>query len=112
MKKLCVLLAVVMVFAVCAAAFADKEERYTREESARRGIKLLSVAEAKAIAAKQIGKNNITYNEVELKEKSEDYPNAENFRPVYKIECRAGRDEYDVVVDAVTGQVLKFKLDN
>ena len=92
--------------------FADREERHVRDESAKRGIKLLSVAEAKAIAAKRLGSKNISYKEVELEEESGDYPNAENFRPVYKIECYAGRDEYDIVVDAVTGQVLKFKLDD
>ena len=112
MKKLCALLAFVMVLTVCAAAFADREEHYTREEAAKRGLKLLSVAEAKAIAAKQLGSDNITYKDVELEEESGDYPNAENFRPVYKLECRVGRDEYDVVVDAVTGQVLKCKLDD
>ena len=112
MKKLCALLAVIMVFAVCAAAFADREEQYTREEAVKRGLKLLSVAEAKAVAAKQLGSNNLIYKDVELEEESDDYPNAENFRPVYKIECRAGRSEYDIVVDAVTGEVLKCKLDD
>ena len=112
MKKLCVLLAVVMMIAVCAPVLADREEQFTREEAARRGIKLLSVEEAKAVAAKQLGSENIRYKEVELEEESDDYPNAENFRPVYKIECYAERDEYDIVVDAVTGQVMKCKLDD
>ena len=112
MKKLCVLLAVVMVLVLACGAFADREEQYTREESAKRGLKLLGVDEAKAIAAKQLGSDNIRYKEVELEEESDDYPNAERFRPVYKIECYAGRDEYNVVVDAVTGEVLKCKLDD
>ena len=111
MKKLCVLLAV-MILAVCGQAFADREEQFTREEAARRGVKLLSVEDVKAIAAKRLGSENIRYKDVELEEESDDYPNAEKFRPVYKIECYAGRDEYDIVVDAVTGQVLKFKLDD
>ena len=50
--------------------------------------------------------------DLELEEESDDYPNGTNFRPVYKVECVSGRDEYDVVVDAVTGEILKFKLDD
>ena len=88
-------------------AFAHSHIMHTQS-----GIKLLSVEEAKAVAAKQLGSENIRYKEVELEEESDDYPNAENFRPVYKIECYAERDEYDIVVDAVTGQVLKCKLDD
>ena len=37
---------------------------------------------------------------------------SDGFRPVWELEFRAGRDEYDVHVDAVTGQVLKFELDD
>ena len=112
MKKLCVLFAVMLVLAVCGGAFADREERYVREEAARRGIKLLTVAEAREIAVESIGTGNVRVKEVELEDEHDDYPNAERFRPVYKVECVSGRDEYDVDIDAVTGRVLKVKLDD
>ena len=32
--------------------------------------------------------------------------------PVYKIECFSGGKEYDVEIDAVTGKVLKCKIDD
>ena len=117
MKKICVLLAAVVVLGVFGQAFAhegrhDYEEQYVIEEAARRDIKLLSAAEARNIAAKRIGAENIRFKEIELEDEHDDYPNAERFRPVYKIECYSGRDEYDIEIDAVTGNILKFKLDD
>ena len=117
MKKLCLLLAAIIVLGIFGQAFAhdhhhDHEEQYVIEEAARRDIKLLTSAEAKDIAAKRIGSGSITFREIELEDEHDDYPNAERFRPVYKIECYSGRDEYDIEIDAVTGNILKFKLDD
>lgn len=116
MKKLCVLMAVVLVMMMCVSGFAherhDHEERYIREEAARRNITLITESEAKAIAARLFGSKNVRFDEVELDEESDGYPNAERFRPVYQIECKVGRDEYDVDIDAVTGEVLKFERDD
>ena len=116
MKKICVLLAAVIVLGIFGQAFAhdhhDHEEQYVIEEAARRDIKLLSAAEARDIAAKRIGSGNVRFKDVELEDEHDDYPNAERFRPVYKIECYSGRDEYDIEIDAVTGKILKFKLDD
>ena len=104
MKKICVLLAAVVVLGVFGQAFAhegrhDHEEQYVIEEAARRDIK-------------RIGAENVRFKEIELEDEHDDYPNAERFRPVYKIECYSGRDEYDIEIDAVTGKILKFKLDD
>ena len=113
MKKLCMLLAAVVVLGVFGQAFAHgREEQYVIEEAARRDIKLLSAAEARNIAAKRIGAENVRFKEIELEDEHNDYHNAERFRPVYKIECYSGRDEYDIEIDAVTGKILKFKLDD
>ncbi|MBQ7221672.1 MAG: PepSY domain-containing protein [Synergistaceae bacterium] len=112
MKKLCALLIGVIVLNVCGGAFADHEGRYVREEAARRNIALLTEREAREIAAETLGTESFRVKELELEDESDDYPNAENFRPVYKLECVSGRDEYDIEIDAVTGKVLKFELDD
>ena len=116
MKKLCAVLAAVMLLAMCGSAFAlrhmDREEKYVRDEAARRGMKLLTVVEVREIAAKQFEAGNVSVKEVELEDEWDDYPNADRFRPVYKVECYVGRDEYDIDIDAVTGKVLKLKLDD
>ena len=117
MKKICMLLAAVIVLGVLGHALAhgdhhDHEEQYVIEEAARRDIKLISAAEAKEIAAKRLGSENIRFKEVELEDEHNDYPSPEKFRPVYKIECYVGHDEYDTEIDAVTGKILKFKLDD
>ena len=114
MKKLCALLMVSIVLGAAGMAFAhdDHEEQYVIEEAARRNIELLSAAEARELAAKQFKSGNVRFKEVELEDEHDDYPNAENFRPVYKIECYADGQEYDVEIDAVTGKVLKFKRDD
>ncbi len=74
-------------------------------------MKLISVEEAKSIAAKQIG-GDVSFRDVELEDEHDDYPGGGNFMPVYKLECFSGGKEYDVEIDAVTGKVLKCKLDD
>lgn len=112
MKKVLCALCVVLVLCFCGQALADREEQYVREESARRNITLIAPERAESIALDRIGKDGVRVKDLELEEESDDYPNGTNFRPVYKIECVSGRDEYDVVIDAVTGEILKFKLDD
>ncbi len=117
MKKICMLLAAIVVLGIVGQASAHPhhhhhEEQYVIEEASRRNITLLTQAEARNIAEKRIGKGKITFHDVELEDEHDDYPNTERFRPVYKIECYAGRDEYDIEIDAVTGEILKFKLDD
>ncbi|MBQ7216338.1 MAG: PepSY domain-containing protein [Synergistaceae bacterium] len=90
----------------------DRESQYVRQEAERRNIQLISTSEAEDIAAGRIRSGSITFKEIELEDEHDDYPNSERFRPVYKIECYSGRDEYDIEIDAVTGKILKFKLDD
>lgn len=112
MKKVLCALCVVMLLCLCGQALADREEQYVREEASRRNITLIAPERAERIALERIGKGGARVKDLELEEESDDYPNGTNFRPVYKIECVSGRDEYDIVVDAVTGEILKFRLDD
>lgn len=112
MKKFCALLTALILLVFCGESFADHEEQYVRTEAERRGVKLLSIEKAKEIAAERIGSGNIRFKDADLEEESDDYPNAQGFRPVYSFECISGSKEYDIEIDAVTGEVLKFKLDD
>ena len=95
---------------LCVGAFA--EERYVREEAARRNITLITLKEAEQIAMQQLKSRNFRFKESELEDEADDYPNAINFRPVYKFECKSEGREYEIEIDAVTGKVLKFERDD
>ena len=103
----------VILLVMSGLAFADyRESQYVRDEAVKRNMKLISESEAGEIALKQIGSNSARVKEIDLDNEADDYPNGTNFRPVYQIECISGLDEYDIDVDAVTGEVLKFKRDD
>lgn len=107
------LLLFVMLFVFSAPAFARNHEKYyVRDEAARRNLNLITIEQAKEIAAKQINSGNVRFKEIELEDEHEDYYNGSNFRPVYDIECVSGFTEYDMKIDAVTGEILKFKIDD
>ena len=109
-KLLCVLLVVAVMAGV---AFADgREERYVREEASRRGMTLITEEEAVRIARERIGDASARVKDADLEDEDDYYRSRDDFRPVWSLELRAGRDEYDVDVDAVTGEILKFKLDD
>lgn len=112
MKKLCVILAFVIALLVCGSAFAHDDFQYVIEEAARRDITLITEAQAREIAVKRVGRENTRVKEVDLDNEADDYPDGTNFRPVYQIECISGYDKFEVDIDAVTGQVLKFRLDD
>ena len=61
---------------------------------------------------KRLNSDNARVKEIELENEADDYPNGTNFRPVYQFECISGHDEYDIDIDAVTGEILKFKRDD
>ena len=112
-KTLCALVAMVMLVAFSAPALShDHEDRYVREEAARRNIKLLTLQEAQGIAAERIHERNVRFKDAELEDEADDYPNGSDFRPVWSLECLAGGQEYEIEIDAVTGEILKFKLDD
>ena len=111
--KLYALYALAVLLVISGAAFSgERESRYVREESARRNIALITESQAEEIALKRLNLDNARVKEIDLDNEADDYPNGTDFRPVYQIECAAGFDEYDVDVDAVTGEILKFKRDD
>ena len=112
-RKLLALVMFIAIIGVCAVSYAhDNDYRYTVEEAARRNIKLITEQQAKDIAAKKLAAQNVTFKEIDLDNEADDYPGVNNFRPVYSLECIANGQEYDFDIDAVTGEILKFKLDD
>ena len=109
MKKIFALLLLVLVITGC--AYAD-ESNFVREEASRRNMKLITLERVRAISSEKIGAKNVSFKEIELDNEADDYPNGTNFRPIYQVECFANGNEYDIDIDAVTGEILKFKLDD
>ena len=117
MKKIiCVILAVLALSGTALAHsmnYPDREEQFIREEASKRGMKLISPEEAVRIAKERIGGQNVRIKDVDLEDEDDYYYMAgTNFYPVWSIEAVSGRDEYDIHVDAVTGKILKFKIDD
>lgn len=110
-KKFLALLVFVLVFAFTAGAFAD-DSYYVREEAGRRNMNLISVERVKDIAAQRLNSSNLHFKKIELDNEADDYYNGSDFRPVYEFECYSNGLEYEFVVDAVTGDILKFKRDD
>lgn len=119
MKNKCLLMIMLLAFAViggmsCAAYADDDHDGYfVREEAARRHIHLISIDQAKRIAAQRIGSSNLRFKDIDLENEADDYPSPDYFRPVYKLECvTSSYREYEIDIDAVTGQVLKCRYDD
>ena len=113
MKKfLCAVMLV--IFALSGAAFSQSynEEAYVREEAARRNMKLITVEEAERIAEARINERGVRFKDADLEDEDDYYMGKTDFRPVWSLEAVANGQEYDIDVDAVTGEILKFKLDN
>ena len=74
-----------------------------------------SPQEIRSIVAEAISTPEQNINFVKIKPKYEDDYAPQNNGVslyVYKVEARANGLEYDVVVDAVSGKVLKVEIDN
>ena len=118
MKKiLCALMLVIV--AMSGVAFSHgghhhhgHEEQYVREEAARRNMKLITVDEAQRIAAERINESGVRFKDSDLEDEDDYYRGKTDFRPVWSLEAVANGQEYDIDVDAVTGEILKFKLDD
>ena len=82
------------------------------EFAARQNMKLITVERVHEIVSARLESKNIRFKEIELDNEADDYPNGSYFRPIYQVECFANGREYDIDVDAVTGEILKFKLDD
>ena len=111
MKK--ILCALLVVVTLSGAAFSQGyEETYVREEAAKRNMKLITVKEVQRIAIERVGKPGVTFKEIELEDEDDYYTAKGDFKPVWTLEAIAGGQQYEIDIDAVTGEVLKFKLDN
>ena len=116
MKKiLCVVVAVIMALSGVAFAHSvnhhDREEQYAREEAARRNMKLITLEEAQRIAADNIHERDVRFKDADLEDEDDYHRKLGDFRPVWSLEAVSGGQEYDIDIDAVTGEILKFKLD-
>ena len=114
-SKFLLLVTVIALVITCSASYArDNDYQYVIQEAARRNIRLITEQQAMDIAIKRFAPDTAHIKEIELDNEIDDYPtpHSENFRPVYSLECIANGQEYDLDIDAVTGEILKFKLDN
>ncbi len=109
-KILCALLIVAALSGVALAH--EHEERFVREEASRRNITLITLEEAKRIASERIHERGVRFKDADLEDEDDYYRGRNDFRPVWSLEAVAGGQEYDIDVDAVTGEILKFKLDD
>ena len=94
-KRICALIAVVLMFASVGQVLA-KDGRYVREEAARRDMKLLTIEQAKDIAAKRLGSANVRFKDFDLDNEADDYPNGSDFRPVRFRDRRCNRRGLEV----------------
>ena len=111
--KIKFLVAVVMLLGILSCqAFCHDDEHFVIEEASRRNLELITAQQAKDIAAKRLDSNNVRFKDVELDNEADDYQNSTGFRPVWQLEAVSNGQEYDFDIDAVTGEILKFKRDD
>ena len=66
----------------------------------------ISQASIKQIVASRTGVSNLFYKKIHLT-RDDDY----GYRPVYEVEAYAGNAEFDLEIDATTGQILSYSAD-
>ena len=96
------------------AAKAQTRAEMVRTQAAEQGIELIDEAQVRAITAAAIGKDESELSMWEIKLKTRDHDkryrnDGQTFSPVYKVECHAGTMEYELRIDAVTGDVLSYE---
>ena len=101
-----------MVLCMFSGQALAKDGYNVPKEAERRGIKLITIEQAQQIAIERLGSDKVRFKDMDLDNEADDYPNGTNFRPVYEFECVSNGQEYDFEIDAVTGDILKFKLDD
>ena len=93
----------------------DNGSNNNNNNTQQNGQNAKSPQEIRSIVAGAISTPEQNINFVKIKPKYEDdYAPQNNGMPlyVYEVEARANGLEYDVVVDAVSGKVLKVEIDN
>ena len=93
----------------------DNGSNNNNNNTQQNGQNAKSPQEIRSIVAGAISTPEQNINFVKIKPKYEDDYAPQNYGVslyVYKVEARANGLEYDVVVDAVSGKVLKVEIDN
>ena len=115
---LVMILTLLATVTIARAEFDDVHGTWVISQAARRGIKLISAERAENIGMRYIGRQGLVLKEIDLKNEADDYPNGTDFRPVYEMEF-LDRSlpsqyviEYEIDVDAVTGEILKVEQDD
>ena len=96
------------------AAKAQARAEMVRAQAAEQGVELIDEAQVRAITAATVGKEESELSMWEIKLKTRDHDkryrnDGQTFSPVYKVECHAGTMEYELRIDAVTGDVLSYE---
>jgi len=94
--------------------FAPPTDAFIAGLAAEQGVELIDEAQVRAITAATIGKDESELSMWEIKLKTRDHDkryrnDGQTFSPVYKVECHAGTMEYELRIDAVTGDVLSYE---
>ena len=84
------------------------QQAQTQAQPTQGSENLLSESQIKGIVAKALNTENLVYQKIELS-RDDDY----NMQYVYDIEVIAnGSTEYELDINAVTGEILKSKVDD
>lgn len=88
------------------AQAAQPTEQQTTAPAQQTPAATLSQASVKQIVASRTGVSNLFYKKLHLT-RDDDY----GYRPVYEVEAYAGNAEFDLEIDATTGQILSYSAD-
>lgn len=88
------------------AQTAQPTEQQTTAPAQQTPAATLSQASVKQIVASRTGVSNLFYKKLHLT-RDDDY----GYRPVYEVEAYAGNAEFDLEIDATTGQILSYSAD-
>ena len=97
----------IIILAISGTSFA---EHNITSQAQQKGIKLISISQAADIVYQTAG-TKIGIEKIELDNEAKHYRNGTNFRPVYEVEFISEGQEYEIDIDAVTGEILKYKRD-
>ncbi|MBQ3625945.1 MAG: PepSY domain-containing protein [Synergistaceae bacterium] len=106
----------IILFVLAAGAAWADDDLFIINKAKAQNINLITRDQAVKIADKELASRNIkaSLHDADLDNKADKYYNGSDFRPVYELEYKAinSKLEYDFDIDAVTGEILKFKADD
>lgn len=89
-----------------APATSNPAQTQTSAPAQQAPASTLSQASVKQIVASRTGVSNLFYKKIHLT-RDDDY----GYRSIYEVEAYAGNTEYELKIDATTGQVLSYSAD-